>query len=62
MEKYADPGTALAAVLGDGLWRAIFTKYQMHWRHGHLFTPTPSPIDAAFILPEMRKLNAFLQC
>lgn len=60
LEKYADPGSALAAVLGDGFMACNIHKISdalAPWTPVYAYTFTYP--DAAFILPEMRKLNAF---
>jgi len=60
LEKYADPGAALAAVLGDGFMACNTDQISnalSKWTPVYAYTFTYP--NARFILPEMRKLGAF---
>ena len=60
LEKYEDPGAALAAVLGDEFMSCNIhevSDWLSPWAPVYAYTFTYP--DAAFVLPEMRKLGAF---
>lgn len=60
LEKYADPGAALSAVLGDGFMACNIHQISnalSKWTPVYAYTFTYP--DASFVLPEMRKLGAF---
>jgi len=60
LEKYSDPGAALAEVLGDSFMACNIhqiSDWLSPWTPLYAYTFTYP--DAAFILPEMRKLGAF---